>query len=193
MTRIRSFCIVFHNVKDDSKPSIERFFNAFGPTQMLCAIEPYPEDEGFHVHVFVCFKNPRQFAVMLSKCEEFSTKVVAPRPEGEERDWGRVQVDRMRGSFEQATEYLKNPKKDKICDPDVTEVKNPDKDEIKCDVCGKMCLWIDTSAQYMVPRGLGRCRKCACIPHRMLTTLGFEVRNLDRVLGFTYLERSDPN
>lgn len=144
--------------------------------------------------MFVSFKNPRQFKVMLKSCIDFSESVVAPKPEGEERDWGRVQVDQMRGSFEQATKYLTDPDKEKEVDPDVLLVTNPGKGEIKCDVCGKIVLWIYSAAQYMAPRGSGRCRSCACIPHRQFEMFGIEVRNLDELLGFSYdLKISDPN
>jgi hypothetical protein len=194
MFRFRSFSIVFHNVKDDSKPPVERYFDALSPVQLLVALEPYPQDEGHHIHVFVSFKNPRQFKVMLDKCIEFSAQIVAPKPEGEVRDWGRVQVDQMRGTFEQATKYLTDPNKDKEVDPDLTIVQNPSKFEIKCDVCGKLFPWIDTAVQYMTPQGLGRCRPCSCAPHRMFENIGIKVRNLDKVLGFDYdLKIRSPN
>jgi len=92
----------------------------------------------------------------------------------------------MRGTFAQATKYLTDPDKDKECDPDLTSIKNPDKGEIKCDVCGTIVPILDCGATYMVPRGHGRCRICCCTPHRMLERSGFHVRNLDQLLGFTY-------
>jgi len=82
-------------------------------------MEPYPENEGHHVHVFVSYKSQRSFKSMLSSTKSLSEKIVALRPDGETRDWGRVQVDQMRGTFEQATAYLTNPEKDKPLDPDV--------------------------------------------------------------------------
>jgi len=185
MSRPRGFSIVFHNVKNDSKPPVERYFNSLSPVQLLVAMEPYGESPGHHIHVFVSFKNARQFKVMLDKCLKFSESIVSPKPEGEERDWGRVQVDQMRGTFEEATKYLTAPKKEKECDPDVTVVQNPTRFQIKCDVCGKIFWWIDTAAQYMNPLGFGRCHQCACTPHRMFEMLGIKVRNLDEMLGFS--------
>lgn len=191
-SKIRNFSIVFHNVKNDSKSFVEEVFNAKNPVNMAVGCEPYPEDEGFHIHVFVFFKNQHYFTAMLNFCKEIATKIVAPRPEGEERDWGRVQVDQARGTFEECKKYLTDPKKQKEVDPDVTIVENPGKDEIKCDVCGKMFLWLDTAAQYMRPRGLGRCRVCITVPHRMFETYGCKVRNLDHLRPHMYLEKLDP-
>lgn len=122
MSRIRQFSIVFHNVKHDSKLSVENYFTALSPTKLLVAMEPYPQEEGFHIHVFVSFGNPRSFKSVLASCESFSKKIVSPRPEGEERSWGRVQVDQMRGTFEQATAYLTVPQKKKEVDPQLTSL-----------------------------------------------------------------------
>lgn len=119
MSKFRSYSIVIHNVKDDSKLSVENHFQKTSPSKLLVAMEPYPEEEGFHVHVFVSYKSQRSFKSVLSATQSLSDKIVAPRPEGETRDWGRVQVDQMRGTFSQATAYLTEPQKDKPVDPDV--------------------------------------------------------------------------
>jgi len=174
MARVRGFSIVFHNVRDDCKSSVEKFIKAENPSQYLVALEPYPESEGHHVHLFVSFKNPRQFKVMLNKCIEFSNSIMTEKPPDTITDWGRVQVDTMRGSFKQATKYLTNPDKDKICDENVVKKK---KGDIMCDVCGTIGPWVDMACDY--PDGeTGRCRGCFCVPHRMLMMLGHKVRDL---------------
>lgn len=124
MTKCRSFSIVLHNVKDDSKSSVENHFQATSPLKLLVAMEPYSQDEGHHIHVFVSYKCPRSFKSMLTSTESFSKLIVTEKPEGETRSWGRVQVDQMRGTFEQATAYLTNPQKDKVCDTNVTSIDN---------------------------------------------------------------------
>jgi len=119
-SKIRQFSIVLHNVLESSKPSVESFVQSMNPTSHVIAFEPYPDQDGFHCHIFVKFANPRAFKSVLNSFETFSKSILAPKPEGEERSWGRVQVDQMRGTFEQATAYLTNPKKDKPVDPNVT-------------------------------------------------------------------------
>lgn len=119
MSRIRQFCIVFHNIREDVKPQVASYFDSLGYTKFLQAVEPYPESDGFHLHVFVSFKNPRRFKGILKQLEQFSKNIVAPKPEGIETAWGRVQVDQMYGSFEQATAYLKGETKDKPVDSEV--------------------------------------------------------------------------
>jgi hypothetical protein len=123
--RSRSFSIVFHNVKDDCKQSITNSFS--DAKKFVCALEPYPEQSGHHIHVFVEYPNQRFQKAMLKKCQAIVPSIIAPKPPAEERSWGRVQVDVMRGTFAQATAYLTNPKKDKICDDDVT-TKNPEQE-----------------------------------------------------------------
>lgn len=127
-SKIRQFSIVLHNVLESSKPSVESFCLTLNPTSHVIAYEPYPDQDGFHSHVFIKFQNPRAFKSVLNSFENLMTSpsILAPKPEGEERSWGRVQVDQMRGTFEQATAYLTNPKKDKPVDPNVTLHVKPD-------------------------------------------------------------------
>lgn len=125
-TKLRQFSIVLHNVREDSKPAIESFVSTFEPMSSVVALEPYPDQEGHHCHIFIKFRHSRGFRSTLQHFEMFSKSVLDPKPEGEERSWGRVQVDQMRGTFEQATAYLTNPKKDKPVDPNVVLHSKPD-------------------------------------------------------------------
>ncbi len=129
MSRVRQFTIVFHNVKDDAKPQVEAYFDSIGYEKFLQAMEPYPQSDGYHIHVFVQFKNPRRFTAMLEQMKNLSKRIMAVKPEGCQTDWGRVQIDRMYGTFDQATAYLKGETKDKPLDPNV-ELKDKRKDAL---------------------------------------------------------------
>lgn len=177
MSRIRAFSIVFHNVKEDAKPSVEKYFECSKPKEILVSLEPYPESPGYHIHVFVSYTNAHFFKTMLEKCKTFSSTIVVEHPEGVQGDWGRVQVDKMRGNFKQATAYLVNPQKEKECDPDVTHRK---KGDLVCDVCASIGTALDFGADYS--SSLGRCRRCCLIPHRLLKNLGYQVRELPRLI-----------
>jgi len=130
MSKFRQFSIVLHNVHPDHKTTIENHFRAQNPTKLVVALEPYPESEGFHCHVFVSFKSDHSFKKMLSSTKTLSTHVITEKPEGEERDWGRVQVDQMRGNFSQATAYLTEPQKKKEVDPNLTTINPQDEDQL---------------------------------------------------------------
>ena len=128
MSKHRQFSIVLHNVISTSKTTVEDFVASLNPTNSVVALEPYPDQDGFHIHIFLKFPNRRSFTSVLNLFKTFakSPLVLAPKPEGEERSWGRVQVDQMRGSFDQAVSYLTNPKKDKPVDPSVLLHSKPD-------------------------------------------------------------------
>jgi len=128
MSKHRQYSIVLHNVISTSKTTVEDFVASLTPTTSVVAIEPYPDQDGFHIHIFLKFPTQRHFKSVLNLFKTFaqSPSVLAPKPEGEERSWGRVQVDQMRGSFDQAVAYLTNPKKDKPVDPEVLLHSKPD-------------------------------------------------------------------
>lgn len=123
MGKFRSFCIVIHNVRPDCKPTVVQHVS--GAKRSAVALEPYPDQDGFHVHIQVEYANQRHFNSVLKEFQGLSQRIVSPRPDGEERSWGRVQCDQMRGTFEQATAYLTNPRKSKPVDGQVA-VDDPD-------------------------------------------------------------------
>lgn len=164
MSKFRSYSIVLHNVRDDAKVSVENHFKAFSPSKLLVAMEPYPQGEGHHIHVFVSYTNPRSFKSVLSSTKSLSEKIVAPRPEGETRDWGRVQVDQMRGTFEQATAYLTTPKKEKPVDPNLTKINQAYEDavynyELACKKMNKIYFYPNYGEYLMVREFIERERK----------------------------------
>lgn len=179
MARPRQFSIVFHNVQADSKKKTQDFFQAMKTTKLLVAIEKNPGSDGYHTHAFMSFENPRQFTAMLKQCQKHAQTIIEPKPENCTTDWGRVQVDQMYGTFEQATAYLRGETKDKPVDEQVELIETPAKGQIKCDVCQKIYPWLDCPFQYQEPRQSGRCRMCCCIPHRVLLQAGYNVRDLD--------------
>lgn len=122
MAKFRSYCVVIHNVRSDCKPIVLQHVSS--AKRSAVGLEPYPDQDGFHVHIQVEYPNQRHFTAVLKDFEGLSRKIVSPRPDGEERSWGRVQVDQMRGTFEEATAYLTNPRKSKPVDGQVV-VRDP--------------------------------------------------------------------
>jgi len=117
MAKYPRYSVVIQNVRPDCKQTV--LHHVSGAKRSAVAVEPYNHQPGYHIHIFIEFPNQRYKTALLKEYQDLSTKIVAPRPEGIEGDWGRVQVDQMRGTFEQATQYLVNPTKDKAVDPDV--------------------------------------------------------------------------
>jgi hypothetical protein len=77
------------------------------PLKAVVAREPYEHQEGSHIHVFYTLKSQSRFQTHLKHWACW---------------WkhGRVQVDAMKGTIEQACKYLMQEytKKSKFCDPD---------------------------------------------------------------------------
>lgn len=107
----RQYSIVFQNVDKSSQPKVHQY--ATQAKKFVMSVEPNPQGDGYHAHLYIQYKNPRNFKAVLAELERFKTRIVVPKPADESRDWGRVQVDVMRGSFDQATSYLKGETKDK--------------------------------------------------------------------------------
>lgn len=108
----RQFSIVFHNVQEEKSQAIVRQYCAKAKEYVM-SCEPYPEEAGFHLHLFIQFENQRSFFSVLKELENLKKKFLAPKPPGQQGDWGRVQLDPMRGRFDQAHAYLQGQTKDK--------------------------------------------------------------------------------
>lgn len=117
MAKFRSYCIVIHNVRPDCKPTVVQHVS--GAKRSAVALEPYKNQSGFHIHIQIQYVNQRHFNAVLDEFNNLSKKICEIKPEGEDRGWGRVQVDQMRGTFEQATAYLVDPRKSKPVDGQV--------------------------------------------------------------------------
>lgn len=157
---------------------------------MVCYCEQYPPDhpgllsgvdQGYgHIHLFVTFKNARYFFATLNRLKDFTADhLIGPKPSGCTGEWGRVELDTMKGSYEEAIAYGKGLTKDKPTDANITDYRGVQKDHIRCDVCQREYHWVDTQYQYASEIGLGRCFMCAALRHETLQALGFNVRNMD--------------
>ena len=108
----RQFSIVIHNVQEEKTQDILKQYVSKAKEYVM-SVEPYPEGNGFHLHLFIQYTNQRSFFSVLRELETLKKKFVAPRPDDCKGDWGRVQLDPMRGRFSQAEAYLKGDTKDK--------------------------------------------------------------------------------
>lgn len=129
--KFRTWTIVFHNVLENSKPQFkDRFSRVFNIKRVLLAEELYNHTPGQHLHVFMETQNQISFKSCLSKLEGLKLGLVEEGEfefEGTISKKGRVQLDRMRGTFEQATAYLQGETKEKKIDEDITDVKISEK------------------------------------------------------------------
>lgn len=108
----RQYSIVFHNVQEiKSQEVIKQYVAKAKEYVMSC--EPYPQGSGHHMHLFIQYENQRSFFSVLKELETLKKKFLLPKPEGQQGDWGRVQLDPMRGRFDQAHAYLQGQTKDK--------------------------------------------------------------------------------
>jgi len=111
----RTYSVVIHNVHPQDAKYWSDFCNKLDTTKCIHSIEEYPESPGHHhIHIFIEFKNARHFKPTLKLFQSYEKTKVYPTPiQGMVP--GRVQVDSMKGTFEQATAYLTKglSKKDK--------------------------------------------------------------------------------
>lgn len=110
--KFRQFSIVFHNVDRNKCYQVLGEY-VVDVKEYVLSCEDYPQGGGTHAHLFVQYKNQRSFKSVLKELEVLKKKFITPRPPGEERDWGRVQLDVMKGRFKQAEAYLLGETKDK--------------------------------------------------------------------------------
>jgi len=122
--KYRQFCIVIHNVKENIQHIVEQH-NVQKTKEMLMSVEPNPKGDGFHLHLFIQYPNQRSFKSVLNEYNKLAKRLTMPKPIGEERAWGRVQVDVMRGRFDQANAYLQGDTKDKPTGEVISIKKKP--------------------------------------------------------------------
>ncbi len=110
--KFRQYSIVIHNVcPEKTQAIVEKYVE--NAQEFAMSVEPYPQGNGSHLHLFVQYKNRRSFKSVLKELELLKNKFIVPRPQDEVRDWGRVQLDVMKGRFSQAEAYLQGETKDK--------------------------------------------------------------------------------
>lgn len=185
MVKKRSFAFTFHNVKSyESKKVLEDYVKPRSK-RYLCGCEEYPEHPGeYHIHLYVTFRNPRSFHATIDEYQDFARDfLVGPQPEGRIGDWGRVEVDKKRGTFEASKQYIQGLTKDKPIDPNITDYRAPPDHHIRCDVCQMIVNRLDAKYVYPEP-GAGRCYLCGGFRHSVLTNYGHAVRNCDDACVF---------
>lgn len=112
MPKYRKYNIVFHNV-DQTK--CQEILNQYvkNVKEYVMSVEPYPQGDGFHAHMSVEYSNQRSFQAVLKELEKLKAAFIATRPDDCPGQWGRVQLDVMRGTFQQNQNYLLGLTKDK--------------------------------------------------------------------------------
>lgn len=98
----RKFSVVVHDVPAAAKDLALAVLQKLAKKYVI-ALEPYNHQDGYHLQMFYELKSPSPKSRQLDKWQSFK--------------WGRVQVDPMRGNFDQASVYVISPDKDKKCDP----------------------------------------------------------------------------
>ncbi len=112
-SKIRKYNVVFHNVDNEKAQATILKYSQAEAKEYLFSIEPNPKGDGYHGHLTIEYKVQRYFKPVLKELQKMIAPAVAPRPEGETRDWGRVQLDPTRGTLEQNLSYLQGETKDK--------------------------------------------------------------------------------
>lgn len=133
MTKSRGYKMVIHNVLQKSQATITNWIQTKNTVWATTSVEPYPEDESrYHLHIFIAFKTQVHKTSILKELQRMTTKVgfCAPRPEGEERDWNRVDVKPMivkdlKQTFDACNDYLQGATKDKPVGEVCVFVKKP--------------------------------------------------------------------
>lgn len=116
--RALGFSIVIHNVIPSSKEVMERFCADQSPLWSIVSHEPYPSGPGHHLHIYIRFKHQRSSLKWFNFHSNHRTKLIDPEDGAAEGEWGRIQVDPLKGSKDDCLKYLTDPKKDKPVDPD---------------------------------------------------------------------------
>ncbi len=105
--------IVIHNINPD-KMDLVKNYEKSKTKEYICSAEPYPEEiEKYHLHLYIEYISQRSKSATIKSMQQLSRKIQMPRPPGELRDWGRVDVKVMQGEFHHADSYLKGETKDK--------------------------------------------------------------------------------
>lgn len=100
--RLRQFSVVIHDVPTGSKALVQAALHKLCKKYVI-ALEQYNHQEGYHLHLFYLLKSQSTILQQVRKWELFK--------------WGRVQVDPMRGTFDQASVYVISADKQKYQDP----------------------------------------------------------------------------
>ena len=109
----RQFSITIQNV-DQQKTQAKLLDLVKNYKEYSYSIEPYNHQEGFHLHLFVQYPNQRYYKAVLKEFEKWKVDILADRPQGETREWGRVHLEIQKGTLDQCEAYLKGETKNKL-------------------------------------------------------------------------------
>lgn len=164
MSKHFKYSITFHNVRPGSKAHIQNAFRALPKFKAeVSAEEPYEQADrpDRHVHLFVEFYNQRHFNSILKISQRIGKPYIYPEQlfPGE---WGRVHVEKGRGSMTECLNYLEGGTKEKGLDPEVLEVHQaPPPGHYYCYKCKNYKRPMD--CRFTHPSGEGVCFRCWAI------------------------------
>lgn len=123
MSKFRGVSCVIHNVFESDRMYWYDNIKLLNHKEFVLSLEPYVKEKegrvplGHHLHVYMSFTNPRSKFEVLRELQTLGEGHVDYQDPIQGAK-GRVQVDKMRGTFAQATAYLTKDltkKKHKIC------------------------------------------------------------------------------
>lgn len=110
----REFAMTIQNVQEDKAYEwLKEYTTNPQVKEYSYSVEPYNHQPGHHLHLFVQYKNQRHFSALHKEINRQKDKILALRPEGEERDWGRLWIQAQKGKLEECEAYLKGETKSK--------------------------------------------------------------------------------
>jgi len=154
----RNYSVVIHQAKAEDQEywyNIVRTYNPV-PSEFVVSVEPYNDKPGYHVHIFVIFKNCISWFKLLKMLQDRQIGHICnkhPQPPG--KILGHIKLKQMVGTMAQATAYLTQDltQKDKVCGkPKVF------KNGIKCTNCKDVfpLYYMETNSY----RKTGLCKPC---------------------------------
>lgn len=112
-SKIRKYNVVFHNVDNEkAQATLLKYVDAKAKEYLL-SVEPNPRGDGYHAHLTIEYKVQRYFKPVLKELQKMIVPAITPRPEGETRCWGRIQLEPTRGTLQDNLAYLQGETKDK--------------------------------------------------------------------------------
>jgi hypothetical protein len=110
----REFAMTIQNVQEDKAYEwLKEYTTNPQVKEYSYSVEPYNHQPGHHLHLFVQYKNQRHFSALHKEINRQKGKILALRPEGEERDWGRLWIQAQKGKLEECEAYLQGATKSK--------------------------------------------------------------------------------
>lgn len=191
MSKSRNYSIVIHNVLPTDEQYWKNVVASLNPRRSVVSMEPYSSGKGYHYHIFIEFDNARHKMSVLKSLQQVQDGHIDTVSDETEGVKGRIQVDKMLGSFVQATAYLTQEltKKDKVCGtPVITNHK-----QLTCKKCGVTkgdnLRWF----QENYADGTVLCHTC-CFDRDLKERLSSQPSlSIEQMLAYDPLNDFDPN